>query len=312
MPTNPSLTAIEGLEVGHWTDSAAQTGCTVILCPEEGCVASGDVRGAAPGGRETALLEPEKTVERIHALVFSGGSAFGLAAATGVMRYLEERGVGFETAYGRVPIVPAAVIYDLNMGSARVRPDEAAGYYAARQATAEPVASGRLGAGAGASCGKLFGFEYAQPSGLGSSAVEVGGATLAALAVVNPAGDIVDLEGEVVAGAAGPDGSRPKGGSMTGNMTGSVIPIGNTTLLAIATDAPLSKAQCKALASSAHAGIARVTRPSHTVGDGDTSFVLSTGRGAAAPLMLLSIAVQEVVAAAILRAVRTAHAGVAS
>jgi L-aminopeptidase/D-esterase-like protein len=292
---NSTLTAIAGLKVGHWADVEAQTGCTVILCPEEGCVASADVRGASPGTRETSLLEPEKTVERIHGLVLSGGSTYGLDAASGVMRYLEERGQGFPTPFGPVPIVPAAVIYDLGAGRADVRPDREAGYRAALAASATPVASGRLGAGAGALCGKYLGQAKAQPSGLGNALIQVGGAKVAALAVVNPRGDVVDPQnGEVVAGAMLEDGLRPA--------PEEVLEAFNTTLVAVATDAPLHKAQCKALAMSAHAGIARVIRPSHTVYDGDASFVLSTGTGPETSLAALSVAAQEVVAAAIVAA----------
>ncbi|MDQ3396714.1 MAG: P1 family peptidase [Deinococcota bacterium] len=304
MSLNHTLTAVEGIEVGHWTDGEAQTGCTVILFAGEGCVASADVRGAAPGSRETALLEPEKTVERVQALLLSGGSAFGLGAADGVMRYLEEQGRGFATPFGRVPIVPAAVIFDLGAGRADVRPDGPAGYLAAREASPAPVASGRVGAGTGALCGKYLGHDKAQPGGLGNALLEVAGARVAALAVVNPLGDIVDPEtGTVLAGAVLADGSRPPFEMMLASVGGAA----NTTLIAAITDAPLTKAQCKALAGSAHAGVARVTRPSHTAFDGDTAFMVSTARGPEVPPLALSIAVQEVVAAAILDAVRASN-----
>lgn len=300
-----TLTAVSGLEVGHWHDLEARTGCTVILCPGEGCVASADVRGGAPGTQETALLEPEKTVERVHAVTLSGGSAFGLAATTGVMRYLEERGRGFSTPFGVVPIVPAAVIYDLGVGDASVRPDAEAGYRACEVASSAPVLPGRVGVGAGATCGKYLGFRRAQASGLGSAAVTVAGATVAALSVANPVGDIVDPAiGTVVAGVVGE--TRPylerflQASSAT--LAGS-----NTTLVVVATDAPVTKAEAKALAGSAHVGIARVTRPSHTVLDGDTTFCLSTGTGPRPPLMLLSVAVQEVVAEAILAGARASY-----
>jgi len=303
-----TLTAVTGLKVGHWSDAAAQTGCTVVLCPEEGCVASGEVRGGAPGTRETALLEPERSVQRVHAVVLAGGSAFGLAAAQGVTAWLEARGVGFPTPVARVPIVPAAVIYDLWVGSAAVRPDEAAGRAAAANAAASPVPQGRVGAGTGATCGTYLGLERAQLGGLGSAALEVGGATVAALSVANPFGDLVDpTTGEVVAGARLEDGSRPDPAALLERLKGA--PLGtNTTLVVVATDAPLTKAEAKVLAGSAHVGIARVTRPSHTPSDGDTSFALSTGRGPQVPLMLLSVAVQEVVARAILRGARAANA----
>ena len=303
-----SLTAVTDIKVGHWTHVEAATGCTAILCPPEGCVASGSVRGSAPGSRETALLEPEKSVERVHALLLSGGSAFGLAAAQGVVEWLESRDIGLQTPFARVPIVPAAVIYDLGVGDPKVRPGPAEGRHAAENASSEPVKSGRVGAGAGATCGKYAGFDKAQFSGLGNAVREVQGATLAALAVVNPVGDIVDPQtGEVVAGARGREGERLAGGleffAPSQQTSGT-----NTTLVVVATDAPLTKTQAKVLADSAHVGIVRVTRPSHTLHDGDTSFALSAGSGPEVPLMLLTVAVQETVAAAILNAVRAANA----
>lgn len=305
-----TLCDVEGLRVGHWSDPQAQTGCTVILCPDEGCVASGEVRGGAPGTRETALLAPDKSVQRVHAVLLSGGSAFGLAAATGVMDALEARGVGFQTPFGVVPIVPAAVIYDLGVGLPSPRPDAAAGRRALEAATAEPVTQGRVGAGTGASCGKYLGFTRAEPSGLGSAARTAQGATVAALSVANPVGDIIDpFTGAVVAGARLTGGSRPDPARLLEAFTDALmrdLAGTNTTLVVVATDAPLSKADAQVLAQSAHVGIARVTRPSHTPSDGDTSFVLSTGRGPAVPLTLLAVAVQEVVAAAILRGARAA------
>ncbi|CAN5865634.1 P1 family peptidase [soil metagenome] len=298
--TNKTLTSIAGLSVGHWTHQEAATGCTVVLCPPEGCVASGSVLGGAPGSRETALLAPEKTVQRVHAVVLAGGSAFGLDAASGVMRWLAEQGRGFETPFARVPIVPAAVIYDLSTGRADVRPDAAAGYAAAQGATAAPVASGRVGVGMGATVGKYVGFDHAARSGLGSSVIAVGGATIAALAVSNAVGDIVD-----------PDTGRRVAGSSAATsfleVAGTGLDGTNTTLVVVATDAALTKAQAYALSHSAHVGIARVTRPSHTPSDGDTAFVLSTATGTEVPLFTLAVAVQEVVAAAILNGVRAAQ-----
>lgn len=296
-----TLTAVPGIEVGHWHDSEAQTGCTVVLCPPEGCVASGDVRGSAPGTRETALLEPEKTVQRVQAVVLSGGSAFGLAASTGVVRWLAERGRGVPTPFGPVPVVPGAVIFDLSVGDARAFPDAAAGYQAASEASSVPVRQGRVGAGTGATCGKYLGFERAQAGGLGSAAVTVAGATVAALSVANPLGDLVDpATGETVAGVRGDERELlERFASVSLDPSGA-----NTTLVVVATDAPITKAEAKALAQSAHIGIARVTRPSHTVADGDTTFVLSTETGPVVPLLLLSVAVQEVVAAAILSGAR--------
>ncbi len=303
---NLSLTAVAPLKVGHWTEQDAATGCTVVLCPPEGCIASAEVRGAAPGTRETALLAPEKSVDRIHALVLSGGSAFGLAAAQGVMEWLEQRGLGLPTPFAKVPIVPAAVIYDLGVGRADIRPGAEAGYQAAQEASAAAVKNGRLGAGAGASCGKYLGFDKAEYGGLGNAATEVKGATLAALAVANPVGDIVDYKtGQVVAGARLADGSRPERRDLINFFAAQ--PGTNTTLVVVATDAPLTKTEARVLAASAHTGIARVTQPSHTLFDGDTSFTLSTGTGPKVDLSLLTVATQEVVAEAILSAARASN-----
>lgn len=303
-----TLTAVAGLEVGHWHDAQARTGCTVVLCPEDGCVASADVRGGAPGTRETALLEPEKTVTRVHAVTLAGGSAFGLDAATGVMRWLEARGRGFSTPFGVVPIVPAAVIYDLGVGDPAVRPDADAGYRACEGASSAPVSQGRVGAGAGATCGKYLGFARAQVSGLGSAAVSVGEATVAALSVANPVGDLVDpATGVVVAGVTGETRGYLER-FLDPPLDAADLTGGNTTLIVVATDALISKAEAKALAQSAHVGIARVTRPSHTTSDGDTAFALSTCTGPKLPLLLLSVAVQEVVAEAILAGVRASRA----
>lgn len=302
-----TLTAVAGLEVGHWHDVQARTGCTVVLCPEDGCVASADVRGGAPGTRETALLEPEKTVTRVHAVTLAGGSAFGLDAATGVMRWLEARGRGFPTPFGVVPIVPAAVIYDLGVGDPGVRPDADAGYRACEGASSAPVSQGRVGAGAGATCGKYLGFARAQVSGLGSAAVTVGEATVAALSVANPVGDLVDpATGVVVAGVTGETRGYLER-FLYPPLDAADLTGGNTTLIVVATDALVSKAEAKALAQSAHVGIARVTRPSHTTSDGDTAFALSTCTGPKLPLLLLSVAVQEVVAEAILAGARASR-----
>ena len=302
---NETLTAISGIRVGHWHDANAQTGCTVVLCPEAGCLASGEVRGSSPGTRETALLEPEKAAQRVQAVVLAGGSAFGLASATGVVRWLAEQERGVLTPFGPVPVVPAAVIYDLGVGSAGAFPDAEAGYAAVSRADTDLVRQGRVGAGMGATCGKYLGFDRAQPGGLGSAALSIAGATVAALSVANPLGDIVDFRtGDVVAGAPQDERSLlERFASIPFDANGT-----NTTLVVVATDARVGKAEAKALAQSAHIGIARVTRPSHTVADGDTSFVLSTETGPIVPLLLLSVAVQEVVAEAILNGARASLA----
>jgi L-aminopeptidase/D-esterase-like protein len=306
---NTTLTAIHGLTVGHYTDTTGQTGCTVILCGSEGCVASGSALGSAPGVRELTLLEPSKTVEKIHAIALCGGSAFGLDAVGGVVRWLEEHDTGLSTPFGKVPIVPAAVIYDLSQGDSKARPNADTGYFAASCATSAPVEMGLVGAAAGSSTGKYLGYEYAMRGGLGSASQNVGGATVAALAVCNAFGDIFDLNGQLAAGATKrvsdlanaliPDVDNPDVYGAAGT---------NTTLVVVATDAPLTKTQAHALSQSAHIGIARVTRPSHTIYDGDTTFVLSTLSGPAVPQLALSVAVQDVVAQAILLGVKSGNA----
>lgn len=295
------LTAVSGLRVGHWTHAEARTGCTVVLTPDVGWTVSGLVLGAAPGTRETALLEPEKSVRQAHAIVLAGGSAFGLDVATGVVRWLEQRGVGLETPFARVPIVPAAVLYDLGVGRADVRPDAEAGAAAARAADDGPVLCGAVGVGTGATVGKMRGFDRAAVSGVGSVSMRVGNATVAALAVSNAVGCLVDpstgraVAGEEVTAAEAAELFTCQGA--------------NTTLVVVATDARLDKAGCRALAVAGHAGIARVTRPSHTAHDGDAVFVLSAGDAEPIPPALLGPAVQEVVAAALLHGARAGAEG---
>ena len=297
--SNRTLTAVEGVLVGHWTDEAARTGCTVVLFPPGGAVASGSVLGAAPGTRETALLAPEKTVQRVHAFVLTGGSAFGLAATHGVVEALEARGVGHPTPAGPVPIVPAAAIFDLMVGDPRVRPGAAEGALALRDADAGPVRQGAVGVGTGATVGKVAGFQHAARSGVGSALVSVRGARVGALAVSNAVGDIVDpRDGRLVAGSG--HGADPERAVALFGAAAAV----NTTLVVVVTDAPLAKAEARALADAAHVGIARVTVPSHTVVDGDTTFVASTGSGPVVDAAALGVAVQVVVAEAILSGVR--------
>ena len=293
---NATLTAVPGFRVGHWTDPVGRTGCTALLCPPGGAVASASFLGPSPGTREGVLLAPEKQVERVHALLFAGGSAFGLAAATGVMRVLEEAGVGVDTLGGRVPIVPAAVIYDLGVGSAQARPGEREGELAARAASAGAVVRGRVGAGTGATVGKYLGPERATPGGLGSAYLERGGVAVGALAVVNPVGDVVDGTGQVLAGpGVGP--GRGSAQLRSGE---------HTTLVAVATAHALSKSECRRLADAAQTALARVIRPSHTPWDGDSAFVLSSGEAPAADPLLLSALVQDAVCAAILDAIQSA------
>jgi L-aminopeptidase/D-esterase-like protein len=303
MPTD--ITDVPGVRVGHWSDHAGATGCTVVLLPDEGAVASVDVRGAAPGTRETDLLQAENTVQVAHAILLTGGSAFGLAAADGVMRRLEERGVGVATPGGPVPIVPAAVVFDLTSGSSAARPDSAAGYAACLAAEAErPCGRGRVGAGTGATVGKLLGPERHAAGGIGTAARRLpGGATVGAVVAVNAMGDVVAEDGTVLAGpgtvsrlmAEGLPGTPPIGGT-------------HTTLAVVATDLPLTKVEARRLAVVAHDGFARALRPVHTAYDGDTVFAVSTSATVAASdsLLVVETAAVEVVAEAIRSAVAPA------
>ncbi len=290
-----SITDVPGLKVGHWTDLEAGTGCTVVLCGDEGVLAGVDVRGAAPATRETDLLRPGSLVGRANAILLSGGSAFGLDAASGVMRYLEERGVGFAAPHGPVPIVPAAALYDLFVGRSDVRPDADAGY-AACLAASTTVAEGTVGAGTGATVAKLRGSQGAIKGGIGTASTALpGGVVVAALVAVNAVGAIYDLSGMAIA---------------TPRLVQSVAPtlLGNTTLGVVATNASLDAAGVTRLASVAHDGLALTIRPAHTVYDGDTLFALSlpgTTADSIDPLRL-GRAVVEVVAAAVVRGVLAA------
>jgi L-aminopeptidase/D-esterase-like protein len=278
------ITRVDGIRVGHWTDPVGRTGCTVVLAPP-GTVGSGAVQGGAPGTRETDLLRPGMLVEEVDAVLLTGGSAFGLAAADGVMVWLERRGVGFDAGVARVPIVPAAVVFDLAVGSASARPGPAQGAAACDAASTE-VREGPVGAGAGATVGadRVAG-------GLGSAAVEDAGVVVGALAVVNAFGAVVDDEGRPLAGRIPEPGA---GGPWAGT---------NTVLAVVATDARCSKEEAHRLAGAAHRGLARAVSPAHTMWDGDTVFTLATGRIAASPSGLERMA-EEALARAIRRAVR--------
>ncbi|RJF73072.1 peptidase S58 family protein [Deinococcus cavernae] len=296
---NSTLTAVPGFRVGHWTDPVGLTGCTVLLCPPEGAVASGSFLGPSPGTREGVLLSPEKKVERVHALLLTGGSAFGLGAAQGVVKMLEERGIGHETPWARVPIVPAAVIYDLGVGDARARPDAAAGEHAARTASDDPVRRGRIGAGTGATAGKYAGGGV--PGGLGSVFLERHGVSVGAVAVVNAIGDVLDEQGRVLAGSGT---VAQVAGLGTPNFTPGDVE--STTLVAVVTEHALSKADCRRFADAAQCALARVIHPSHTFWDGDSAFMLSSAVKPAADPLLLGALVQEAVCAAVRDAVRMA------
>ena len=310
LPRAGSLTDVRGLRVGHFTETRRPTGCTVILAPD-GAVAGVDVRGAAPGTRETELLAPTNAIEKIHALMLGGGSAFGLDAAGGVMRWLEEHGIGVQVGPARVPIVPAAILFDLWIGDASIRPDAASGYAACEAAGTDPVAEGNVGAGTGASVGKLFGIHRAMRGGLGSASVTVGGITVAALVAVNAIGDVIDPStGLPIAGARSEDGRRLQGtmrSMLRGELAASLQPGSATTLGVVATDAVLTKAQATKMAQMAHDGFARSINPVHTMTDGDTIFALATGAsGQTASLTLIGALGAEMMATAIVRAVRAA------
>lgn len=309
-----AITDVAGLRVGHFTDARRPTGCSVLLCPQ-GAVCGVDVRGAAPGTRETDLLRPDNLVEQVHALLLTGGSAFGLDAASGVMRWLEERGHGLQVGPAIVPIVPAAVLFDLWVGDHRIRPDAAAGYAACEAASDEPAAQGNVGAGAGASVGKLFGIERAMKGGIGSASLQVGALTVGALVAVNPTGDVIDpSSGQVIAGTRAADG-RPRSATRAiaaGELPPRALPGMATTIGIVATDAVLSKAQANKLATMAHDGLARCIDPVHTMADGDTLFALATGTsGRPGEMTVLGALAATVMSRAVLNAVRAAE-GLAS
>ena len=304
-----SICDVAGLSVGHFTETRRPTGCTVVLC-EQGATAGVDVRGAAPGTRETDLLAPENTVDVVHALLLGGGSAFGLAAADGVMRWLAERNHGLQVGTACVPIVPAAVLFDLQLGDPTIFPNAASGYAACEAASTDAPAEGSVGAGTGASIGKLLGAARAMKGGIGTASVCVNGITVGALVAVNAVGDIIDpATGQLIAGARGDDG-RLIGvaqAMLTGTLSISPLTGAATTLAIVATDARLSKSAAKKLAQIAHDGLARTIKPVHTPFDGDVVFSLATGAaGIDGDLNLLGVMAAEAVAQAVLRAINAA------
>jgi L-aminopeptidase/D-esterase-like protein len=306
-----SITDVAGIKVGHFTDPRRPTGCTVILC-EEGAVGGVDVRGSAPGTRETDLLDPLNLVQQVHAVVLSGGSSFGLDTATGVVRWLEERGIGFPTGAAKIPIVPAAILYDLGVGDPKIRPDAEAGYKACKAATTDAPAEGNAGAGAGATVGKLFGMKRAMKGGVGAASIKLpAGLTVGAIVAVNAVGDITDpSNGKLIAGARTPDGKKLQDG-MAALARGETIPplLGgtNTTIGVVATDAKLDKAQANKVAQMAHDGLARAINPAHTMYDGDTIFALATGKFArTVNVTLVGALAAEALAQAVVRAVKAA------
>lgn len=318
MEFNNTITDVPGIEVGQAQDDLALTGCTVVLA-RKGAVAGVDVRGSAPGTRETDLLNPVNLVEKVHAVVLAGGSAFGLDAASGVMRYLEEHGIGFDTGAGKVPIVPAAILFDLNLGRGDVRPDAEMGYQAAASASSGAPAEGNFGAGAGASVGKIFGLKSAMKAGIGTASLNAGGLIVGALVAVNAFGDVIDPKtGQILAGARSTKLGPLKLGqegyfgdtlemmkTFIGRTVLSFATKANTVIGVVATNARLTKSEATKVAQMAQDGVARTIRPAHTMLDGDTIFALSTGDKKADASTVGAFAV-EAVTQAILHAVQGA------
>lgn len=306
----PAITDIKGIRVGHAGDLSALTGCTVILCPQ-GALAGADIRGGATGTREFDVLSPAHLVQKIHAVLLSGGSAFGLGAADGVMRWLEERGAGFDVGIARVPIVPSAIIFDLWIGNPKRRPDSSMAYEACENASSKPPAEGSVGAGVGATVGKLLGIRQAMKGGVGTWSITLpGGIRVGVLSVVNAWGDVRDAtSGRILAGTRKSPGSRAFADSCRLLLEGRKIrrtQTGNTTLSVVATNARLTRAEACRVASMAHDGMARAISPVHTQLDGDIIFVLSTGKQAA-DLNALGVAAAQVVAESIARGVKQAR-----
>ena len=316
-----AITDIPGIEVGQAQDEEALTGCTVILC-RKGAVGGVDVRGGAPGTRETDLLDPVNLVEKVHGIVLAGGSAFGLDAASGVMKYLAEQKIGFGLGASRVPIVPAAILFDLGLGKGSRHPDAEMGYAAAAAANPRRVQEGNVGAGTGATIGKIFGLAGAMKAGLGTASLDIGaGVTVGAIVAVNAFGDVVDpASGRILAGArpakVGPlrvGGSGPFADTLdvmksaTGRTILGIASRGNTVIGVVAVNARLSKAEATKVAQMAQDGIARTIRPAHTLLDGDTVFALATGPKKA-DVSLVGAYAAEALSQAILRAVSAARA----
>ena len=320
MKRDNAITDVPGICVGHAQDMQALTGCTVVLC-QRGAVGGVDQRGGAPGTRETDLLRPAHLVERVHAVLLAGGSAFGLDAASGVMRFLEERQVGYDTDVACVPIVPAAILYDLAVGDPKIRPDTAMGYQACLNAGVERPAEGNVGAGAGATVGKILGMGRAMKAGIGTASAWLGaGVVVGAIMAVNAYGDIIDpATGQILAGVRSTDLGPVRIGApgyfadtlqvmktLVGRTVVGFATREHTVIGVVATNARLSKEEANKVAQMAQAGVARTVRPTHTLLDGDTLFVLATG-SRRADVNIIGAFAAEVVAQAVVRAVRTAR-----
>ncbi len=319
MKLKNSIIDVPGIEVGHAQNDEALTGCTVILC-RKGAAAGVDVRGGAPGTRETDLLDPINLVKKVHAIMLAGGSAFGLDAASGAMRYLEELKIGFNTGVARVPIVPAAILYDLGVGRADIRPDAQMGYQACLNASRRVVTEGNVGAGTGASVGKIFGQKQAMKSGIGSASISIGkGLIVGVLAVVNAFGDVVDPNtGAIIAGVrsarTGPLQIGKPGyfadtmqlmKSFLGRTVLNFAARANTVLGVVAVNASLTKTEMTKVAQMAQDGFARTIRPAHTMLDGDSIFALATG-GKKAEVSTVGAFAAEALTLAVVRAARLA------
>ncbi|MBE3554769.1 MAG: P1 family peptidase [Thermicanus sp.] len=302
-----NITDVPGIKVGNWEDHEALTGCTVILC-EEGAVAGVDVRGSAPGTRETDLLNPLHLVQQVHAITLSGGSAFGLDAASGVMRYLEERGIGLDVGIAKVPIVPAAVLFDLAVGNPHVRPGAEMGYEAAKRATRGDFPQGNVGAGCGATVGKVAGLPHCMKGGLGSASIAMeNGVVVGALVAVNALGEVRNPEnGELLAGVRDVENGKLLDSiEVLGKNYHSFFPGTNTTIGVVAIGASLTKPEANKIAQMAHDGLARTIYPVHTMHDGDTLFALGTG-GPHVPVDLVGTLAAKAVELAVIRAIKEA------
>ena len=320
MKLHNAITDIPGIQVGHAQDLDAITGCTVILCPD-GAVGGVDQRGGAPGTREVDALHPLHLVKEVHAVVLSGGSAFGLDSASGVVRYLEEKGVGFNVQVARVPIVPAAILFDLGIGRADIRPDAEMGYQACINASTQPPTQGNFGAGTGATVGKILGMGQAMKAGIGTASMEIGGGVLVgAIVAVNAFGDVINpRDGEIIAGARAVEKRALHIGapgyfantldvmqSLVGRTALGFASRGNTVIGVVATNADFNKEDINKVAQMAHDGLARTIRPAHTMVDGDTIFALATGKRKA-DVNIVGAFAAEVFAQAILNAVDAAE-----
>lgn len=304
-----SITDVTGITVGQAQNLEAGTGCTVVLAGG-GAIAGGSVRGLSPGTRETDLLRPGTLVQKANAILLTGGSAFGLAAADGVMRYLEEHGLGHDTGVAKVPIVPGAVLFDLAVGQASIRPDAAMGYLACQNASVAIPAMGNAGAGTGASVGKLLGMNRAYKAGIGTASISAGGLVVGAIVATNAFGDVIDPEnGTILAGTRKAVGSgfADTAQAMRSMIVRNVLARTNTVIGVIATNADLDVAQTNEVAAAAHDGLARVIRPSHTLYDGDTLFALSTCE-VKANLALVADMAAEATAKAIINGILAAEA----